>query len=72
MKYWCADVEFSPIVIEDIEAETREEAKEKLLEILKDYVRQIQWCYRFREDNIHIKPYLTDTRRYGEVEIIRY
>ena len=39
-------------------------------EILKDYVRQIQWCYRFREDNIHIKPYLTDTRRYGEVEII--
>lgn len=38
--------------------------------ILKDYVRQIQWCYRFREDNIHIKPYLTDTRRYGEVEII--
>lgn len=39
-------------------------------EILKDYVRQIQWCYRFREDNIRIKPYLTDTRRYGEVEII--
>lgn len=39
-------------------------------EILKDYVRQIQWCYRFREDNIHIKPYLTDKRRYGEVEII--
>ena len=39
-------------------------------EILKDYVRQIQWCYRFREDNIHIKPYLVDTRRYGEVEII--
>lgn len=38
--------------------------------ILKDYVRQIQWCYRFREDNIRIKPYLTDTRRYGEVEII--
>ncbi len=38
--------------------------------VLKDYVRQIQWCYRFREDNIHIKPYLTDTRRYGEVEII--
>ena len=38
--------------------------------ILKDYVRQIQWCYRFREDNIRIKPYLTDTQRYGEVEII--
>jgi gas vesicle protein len=38
--------------------------------ILKDYVRQIQWCYRFREDNIRIKPYLTDTHRYGEVEII--
>ena len=38
--------------------------------ILKDYVRQIQWCYRFREDNIRIKPYLSDTRRYGEVEII--
>ena len=38
--------------------------------VLKDYVRQIQWCYRFREDNIRIKPYLTDTRRYGEVEII--
>lgn len=39
-------------------------------EILKDYVRQIQWCYRFREDNIRIKPYLTDTRRYGEIEIL--
>lgn len=38
--------------------------------ILKDYVRQIQWCYRFREDNIRIKPYLSETRRYGEVEII--
>lgn len=38
--------------------------------LLKDYVRQIQWCYRFREDNIRIKPYLTETRRYGEVEII--
>lgn len=39
-------------------------------EFFTDYVRQIQWCYRFREDNIHIQPYLDDTRRYGEVEII--
>lgn len=44
--------------------------KSKDKEILKDYVRQIQWCYRFREDNIKIEPYLNDTRRYGEVEII--
>ena len=38
--------------------------------LLKDYVRQIQWCYRFRKDNIHIEPYLQDDKRYGEVEII--
>jgi len=37
---------------------------------LQDYVRQIQWCFRFREDNIRIKPYFDDKRRYGEVEII--
>lgn len=37
-------------------------------EILKDYVRQIQWCYRFREDNIRIKPYLTDTRNMGKLK----
>lgn len=40
------------------------------INLLKDYVRQMKWCYRFREDNIHIKPYLSDNRRYGEVEII--
>ena len=40
------------------------------INLLKDYVRQMKWCYRFREDNIHIKPYLSDDRRYGEVEII--
>ena len=38
--------------------------------IFKDFVRQIQWCYRFREDNIGIKPYFDDKRRYGEVEVI--
>lgn len=38
--------------------------------LLTDYVYQSKWCYRFREDNIHIQPYLDDTRRYGEVEII--
>lgn len=38
--------------------------------IFKDFVRQIQWCYRFREDNMGIKPYFDDKRRYGEVEVI--
>lgn len=52
MKYWSAEVEFSPIAIEDIEAETREEAKEKLLEILKDYVAQVEdfWIYEDEEE----------------------
>ena len=39
-------------------------------EIFKDFVRQIQWCYRFRDDEIGIEPYFTDEKRYGEVEII--
>lgn len=38
-------------------------------EILTDYVRQIQWCYKFTKENIRIEPYLDDKRRYGEVEI---
>lgn len=37
--------------------------------LLKDYVRQIQWCYKFTKENIRIEPYLDDKRRYGEVEI---
>lgn len=37
--------------------------------ILTDYVRQIQWCYKFTKENIRIEPYLDDKRRYGEVEI---
>ena len=37
--------------------------------ILTDYVRQIQWCYKFTKENIRIEPYFDDTRRYGEVEI---
>lgn len=37
--------------------------------ILTEYVRQIQWCYKFTEENIRIEPYLDDKRRYGEVEI---
>ena len=39
-------------------------------EIFKDFVRQIQWCYRFRDEEIGIEPYFTDEKRYGEVEII--
>ena len=39
-------------------------------QIFKDFVRQIQWCYRFRDDEIGIKPYFDDKRRYGEVEVI--
>lgn len=37
--------------------------------ILTDYVRQIQWCYKFTKENIRIEPYFDDKRRYGEVEI---
>ena len=37
--------------------------------ILTEYVRQIQWCYKFTKENIRIEPYLDDKRRYGEVEI---
>ena len=38
--------------------------------IFKDYVRKIQWCYRFRDEEIRIPPCFNDMRRYGEVEII--
>lgn len=38
--------------------------------IFKDFVRKIQWCYRFKDEEIGIQPYLKDNRRYGEVEII--
>lgn len=38
-------------------------------QIFKDFVRQIQWCYRFRDDEIGIEPYFDDKRRYGEVEV---
>lgn len=38
--------------------------------IFKDYVRKIQWCYRFRDDEIMIPAFFNDKRRYGEVEII--
>ena len=50
MKNWFAEVEFSPITIEDIEAETREEAKEKLREILKDYVAQVEDFELYEEE----------------------
>lgn len=43
-------------------------AKDK--NIFKDYVRKIQWCYRFRDDEIRIPSFFNDKRRYGEVEII--
>ena len=39
-------------------------------QIFKDFVRQIKWCYRFRDDEIGIEPYFDDKRRYGEVEVI--
>ena len=38
--------------------------------IFTDLVKQIKWCYNFTEDNIRVKPYVDENRKYEEVELI--